>query len=325
MMMIRKMGWLTFGLCLLVRSELLAQPNSSPSPHGQILVVVGAAGEEEYGNAFRQWLARWKAASKNWDYTEIDGTQKETDAAITDRQKVLDWIAKADPQRPRWLVLIGHGTSNQKVSKFNLRGPDLSGEDLSKALDARPGNWVVIDCASCSGPFLPALSKPDRVIVSATKSAAELNYCRFGDYFSKAISDPSSDLDHDETVSVLEAFLSATSQVNEFYRSENRLASEHSLIDDNGDKQGTAATFFRGVRVVKGAEKGKQVDGKLANKATLQWQTGSFSWTEEQIAKRDAIEAKIEEIRRQKSELSEANYYEQLEPLFVELAKMIAQ
>ena len=49
-----------------------------------------------------------------------------------------------------------------------------------------------------------------------------------------------------------------------FYETENRLATEHALIDDNGDSKGTPATFFRGIRPIKRAKDNAAVDGRLA-------------------------------------------------------------
>ena len=36
-----------------------------------------------------------------------------------------------DTQEPLWIVLIGHGTSDWREAKFNLRGPDVSDAELA--------------------------------------------------------------------------------------------------------------------------------------------------------------------------------------------------
>src|SRR5687768_17002490 len=107
---------------------------------------------------------------------------------------------------------------------------------------------VIVNCASGSGPFMNALSAPQRVVITATKSGQEQNFARFGDYFSSSISAPEADLDKDGQTSVLEVFLSAGHRVTEFYEQESRLATEHSLLDDTGDALGTPADWFQGVR-----------------------------------------------------------------------------
>ena len=88
----------------------------------------------------------------------------------------------------------------------------------------------------------------NRVVVTATRSGDEQNFARFGQYLAEAIADPRADLDKDGQVSLLEAFLTASSRVDEYYRTRSQLATEHALLDDNGDRLGTPADWFRGVR-----------------------------------------------------------------------------
>ena len=107
---------------------------------------------------------------------------------------------------------------------------------------------MIVNCASASGPFVNRLSGENRIVVTATKSGTEHNYARFGEYFARAIASPDSDLDHDDEVSVHEAFLRASAEVRQFYETEDRILTEHALIDDNGDGKGTPASMFRGMR-----------------------------------------------------------------------------
>ena len=58
---------------------------------------------------------------------------------------------------------------------------------------------------------------------------------------------PRADLDRDGGVSVLEAFLHASKRVEATFAEEGLLASEHALLEDNGDGLGTSAAFFRGM------------------------------------------------------------------------------
>ena len=50
------------------------------------------------------------------------------------------------------------------------------------------------------------------------------------------------DLDKDDQVSLLEAFLTASVRTAEFYEETSRLATEHALIDDNGDRRSSKPT-----------------------------------------------------------------------------------
>jgi hypothetical protein len=218
-------------------------------------------------------------------------------------------------------------------TKFNLHGPDVSSEMIANALSsnqpskdtlAKP-KWIIVNCSSCSGPFINALSGPDRIIITATKSGAEQNYARFGEYFSRSISDPKADLDHDKSVSLLEAFLLASNQTALFYESDARMASEQSLLDDNGDNRGTPAVFFQGVRPVKAPADNLKLDGLQAKRTILYSFANVTQLDEDQQTKTEAIEDKIEALRGRKKDLSEEDYYQELAKLFREINTIRSQ
>ena len=293
-----------------------------------ILVVIGAAGEEEFGKAFRESGERLRAAFPSDDFSLLDGTDSAQSDEKDHRQQILDWIAKdeskrvdGDPIQERWLVLIGHGTNDRKAAKFNLKGPDISAETITKAIASVKARWLIMDGSSSSGPFINALSGENRIVITATKSGSEQNYARFGEYFSKSITDPSTDLDHDDCVSILEAFLAASNGVAQFYENEGRLASEQALLDDNGDSRGTPAAFYRGARPVKAPADGLKLDGSLASRMIASSFGQPDLRTGDQRAKCEAIADQIELLRSRKKELAEEEYYLELEKLFLQYAK----
>jgi hypothetical protein len=224
-----------------------------------------------------------------------------------------------------WLVLIGHGTFDGKTARFNLRGPDVSAAELAGWLKALARPLAIINCASCSGPFLNDLSGPDRVVITATQSGHEANFARFGEYLSAAIGDPKADLDKDEQVSLLEAYLLASSGVREFYSQEGRLATEHALLDDNGDRLGTPADWFKGVRAVKTAKNGARPDGLRAGQFHLVPGPREEQLPPEARQRRDQIEQELARLRERKAEFSEDDYFHQLEPLLLELSRLYAE
>jgi hypothetical protein len=286
-----------------------------------VLIVVGAPGEPTYGEAFRTWAETWKKAfDTKCDFEYIDGSLDSAAGPSTDRSKIMDWISRADNAHEKWMIFIGHGTSDKDGHKINLRGPDLSAEELSKELNAQSGKrWVIVNCASSSGPFINALSGADRVIITATKSGAEQNYARFGEYMAQSLSDPTADLDHDNCISILECFLAASNRVAQFYANEDRLASEQSLLDDNGDKKGTPAAFYRGARPVKAPADGLKLDGSLANRFIVTRFEGEPELSDDQRTKVDALEMKIETLRTKKKEMPEDEYYRELESILFEI------
>jgi hypothetical protein len=292
------------------------QTNSQPT----VILVVGAPGEDAYGEQFGQWAKIWeKACSEAKAKAVIVGMDK--DPAESDHgrlKKILDAEAKASLAE-LWLVLLGHGTFDGKDAKFNLRGPDLSAVECAEWLRFhRP--LVVINCASASGPFLNALSGPGRVVITATRSGFEQNYAHFGEFLASAMADPAADLDKDGQVSVLEAFLTGSNRAAEFYKNEGRLATEHALLDDNGDGKGTPADWFRGIRATKKAAEGSSVDGLRAHQIHLIRSRQELELPAEIRAERDKIELEIAKLRDLKERIPADDYYRQLEPLMIGLA-----
>ena len=325
-----KLLWLVILLVPIITETALSKtPDESLNqrPRRSILVVIGASGEEEFGKAFLEWSKRWRTVFQSDDFSLIDGTSDTKPGEKEHRLQILDWIGKDSGDSPdgmlqeRWLVLIGHGTHDRTAAKFNLKGPDISADAISKAIAKVKAKWLIIDGSSSSGPFINALSGENRIVITATKSGAEQNYTRFGEYLSQAISDRSTDLDHDDCVSILEAFLAASNRVAQFYENEGRLATEQALLDDNGDGRGTPAAFYRGARPVKAPAKGLKLDGPIASRTLVSSFGEPDLRTNEQRAQSDMIADQIELLRARKKELPEDEYYQELERLFLEIAK----
>lgn len=308
------LAWLLFSLLS------PAQPASSvPS----VLVVVGAPGDAEFGSNFVHQARLWEETSSAAGCRQMTiglSEHSETNDVDILRQTLASEV-KEGPT-PLWLVLIGHGTFDGKEARFNLRGPDVSGSDLALWLKPFSRPLAVIDISSSSAPFMAKLSGTNRVIITATRSGHEQNYTRFGNYFAEAISSLDSDLDKDGQVSLLEAFLTASRRVAEFYKLEGRLASEHALLDDNGDGLGTPADWFHGLRAVKRPKENAGVDGMLARQFILKPSAADASLSAEQRARRDALETQVLLLREKKSQMPEGDYYRQIESLLLELARL---
>jgi hypothetical protein len=313
---------------------LLAALNAPPPPatrpaadtHPTVIVVVGAEGSAEYAPEFARSADRWAAAAKQASAHFIS-VGRDTPTAGPEDKQLLKAALDAEVQKdaaPLWLVLIGHGTFDGKEAKFNLRGPDVSDQELADWLKPCHRPLAVIDCSSSSAPFLNKLSGEGRVIVTATQSGQEIQFARFGDQMSAAIADPAADLDKDGQTSLLEAFLAASHRVEEFYKQNGRLATEHALIDDNGDARGTPANWFQGLRATRAARNNTPLDGTRAHQWHLVMSATEQAMPPELRARRDELELKVEALRARKSTLAEADYYAQLDVLLLELARLYA-
>ena len=318
----RTFRWLLSVFLLSGAFCLNAAETNSPRP--TVIVIAGAAGEEEFGKVFIESAGLWQRAAQK-AHVNFEGIGLTNSAATND----LEIFQAALAREPResamelWIVLLGHGTFDGKEARFNLHGPDLSASALSNALSSFQRPVAIIDASPSSAPFIKALSRTNRVIVTATRSGAEENYTRFGKFISQAIGDPEADLDKDGQTSLLEAFLMASRRVAEFYKSEGRLATEHALLDDNGDGLGTPADWFRGIHAVKKAANNAPLDGMRAHQWHLVRSTADQKLTPEQRARRDALELEIAKLREQKGTMKEEDYYGQLEALLTRLADIV--
>jgi hypothetical protein len=85
------------------------------------------------------------------------------------------------------------------------------------------------------------------------------------------------------------------------------------------------ATFFQGTRAVQAAQQGAEVDGRYAHRFQFGKASAVESLSLEQLARRDQLEQEIERLRQTKSQMSEDAYYEALEPLLIEMARLYAE
>ncbi len=309
-------------------AKATAEPRSNDSERPQvkptIVVLVGHEGSTEYREPFAQWSQRWQVAAERAqaEFHRIGIDPESTERSDRDRTEQLLARLEAKTAAPLWIVLIGHGTSDGKATKFNFRGPDADVETFVRWLSRFERPLAVLNCTSASGPFLKALSAPNRIVVTATQSGFEYQFARFGDYLSQAILETTADLDKDQQVSLLEAYLFASKQVLAFYEQEGRLATEHALLDDNGDGLGTPADWFRGTRAVRRAKDGAAVDGLRANQFCLVESELEQAWTDDQRRQRDELEQKLDQLRNRKAEFSPEAYDNALEELLLQVAPL---
>jgi hypothetical protein len=219
------------------------------------------------------------------------------------------------------VILFGHGAYDGDWAKFNLEGPDLRDLDWAQMLDRLPAQrQVFVNTSAASGPFIEKLSKPNRVVITATRSGEEKYATAFPEYFVEAFLKPEeADLDKNNSVSLLEAFDFSRDRVVRFYESANRLRPEHPLLDDNGDGSGSETPT---------ANSG---DGQLASRTFLAASAASAApapavESSHPLAKEKArLLAEIENLKARKNDLPATEYNRKIEELFIRLAKLNRQ
>jgi len=290
-----------------------------------LLIVVGLAGDPEHGALFTKWGSALADASANVGVmrerlvyladVKDEGAKANGRATREEIEKALAAFAKAaTPEDVVYVVLFGHGSYDGQTARFNLPGRDMTPADFDALLRNVPArNVVFVNTSSSSGPFLEELSGPGRTIITATRSGAEQFTTLFGGYFVEAFSTESSDADKNGRISMLEAFQYARTEVARAYEREGLLATEHAMLDDNGDKNGSQTPSPTGA------------DGKLAASMSLGSAADAAPLPEDptlralHLERRD-LERRVESLRLLKDSMPPAKYASELERLVTDLA-----
>lgn len=265
-----------------------------------VVVVEGLAGDEVYARQFEQQVAAIGAASLSITADNRVHLLRGDDAA---RDRVLVQLdsMKSDMRADDWfaLFLVGHGSFDDYEYKFNIPGPDLTGEDIAALLDALPAtNQLLVNTSSSSGAIADLVKKDNRIVVLATRSGAERHATRFGVYFAGALSDASADIDKNNMISVEEAFRFAQHQVSDFFERNNQLATEHAELDGGDAGRLTLARL--------GATQPAIIDTVLADL----------------IADRDELNEAIEALRLERDDMPVTDYQSALLQRMLELARI---
>ena len=294
-----------------------APKKKSPvDPNKFAVIINGAGGEPEYAKQFDQWTTQLNSVLSErygFDTKQIKVLSERRATAEEVKSTFATLKSQLDANNILFLFLIGHGSYDGKESKFNLVGPDLSATEYNALLSSLPTRRVVVlNMASASGEFIKSLAAKGRIVITATRSGQETNATRFAGFFITALNATDADTDQDGHTSVLEAFVYANRLTEDFYKRAGRLASEHALIDDNGD----------GV----GHDKVEAGEGLLARATYLDSlsvdEAAASVATAKLIKERARLEGEIEQLIARKTNMQEAEYEATLERLFIELAKV---
>jgi hypothetical protein len=290
-----------------------------------LLILVGLGGDAETAKTFHRWGNTLAEASERLGVSAdrlvyLVGEPVEGDARVSGRatkeevtKALTKFAAEAGPDDLVFITLIGHGQWDGRSAKFNMPGPDMGPEDFEVLLKKLKTKQIVfIDTASSSGPFLEALSGPGRTIVAATRSGAEHYTTLFGGFFVDALNSPTADADKNNRISVLEAFQFAKAEVARAYEREGLLATEHPMLDDDGDKKGSAdPSAMAG-------------DGKVAAVLSLGDAGDSGLPSDPKLRalhlERREMERRVEALRLLKDSMEPARYSAELEKLVTDIA-----
>jgi hypothetical protein len=289
-------------------------PTASALPATTYYVTVsGLGGEPDYEQHFAMWAKDIEKAIKTAPDSKVDTLINATREQV---RGALDRVAReSKPQDAVVLMLIGHGSFDGYEYKINLPGPDLAASELATLLDRIPATrQLVVDMTSASGGAIESLRKSNRVVITATKTGTEKNATVFARYWVEALNDPAADSDKNDVVSALEAFRFADKKTAAFYESQNRLATEHAVLEDTGKGEGVRAPS---------PENG---EGMLAAQFPLLRIGATANASKDPaklplIARKEELEQQIDKLKYDKAAIPPDDYKKQLGALLLELAR----
>jgi hypothetical protein len=267
----------------------------------RVLIVSGLGGESSYEQRFQtQAKAVAAAASRSGaamkDVVVISGEQARRTALDPELKKFASSV-KNDDQVV--VVLIGHGSFDGEEYRFNLPGPDITGREILAFLDSMPASqMLVVNATSSSGSVIEQWRKPNRIVITATKSGGERNATRFAEYWVQALSSPEADRDKNEIVTAQEAYDYASRKVADTFKSDAALATEHSRLD--------------------GKNADRIVVARLGSAALLP----SDEQLDAMMKEQGTLETKLDAIKARKGSLAQDEYYNELEKVLLDVAKL---
>ncbi len=282
------------------------------------VTVAGLGGETEFENRFEDWAKQLDKIYKSDPSSKVD-TLYGAQATKANVEAKLRALASTKPDDQVVITLIGHGTFDDREYKLALPGPDISATDLGLLLDKIPARQLIVDMTTSSGGAIPILEKPKRVVIAATKTGTEKSSVAiFPRYWIEALEDPAADTDKNDAISALEAFKYAQAKVDKFFVTQNRLATEHAVIEDAGkgegvkdpstdNGEGRAANTFVLMRLGKAAAIAKDP----AKQALLKHM--------------EELDEKLDELKYEKASIDPQDYRKQLQTLMIDRAQTQAE
>jgi hypothetical protein len=296
--------------------------SSAAAAEHYVVIISGASAGESYAKDYDKWrttlVQTFKTRMKVPDGHLIVLAESLPEKSTRDnvRRVMGDVRAKVGKDDVLLVLLIGHGTYDGETAKFNLVGPDMDSAEWAALLQGVAGKIVLINTTGSSFPFLAELSGRNRVVITATDSAAQRYDTVFPQFFVDALSNDAADLDKNGRVSVWEAFSYASLAVKQYYEQKGQLSTERSLLDDNGDKVGKEA-----------AAPGP--DGAIARAtyfdADVLPPAGADGSLAALVRRKAEIELQIDQLKAKKATMPQEQWDQEFEKLAVELATVTKQ
>ncbi|HVC95070.1 MAG TPA: hypothetical protein VND64_15345 [Pirellulales bacterium] len=226
------------------------------------LIVCGLAGDAEHRKLFAETVEKLYAGLTTRlgfaagevtvlfsdEAVEKDGPAIKASRGGATRELLTEVAATLErtiePDDTLWVFVLGHAHYDGRASWLNLPGSDVNQLEFGKLfspIHCREQAFFITTAAS--GFFLKPLSAPGRIVVAATEPDLEVNETMFPHKLAKALTEPPPmaqfDVDGDGRATLLDAYLWAARETAQEYAGSELLATEHAVLDDDGDGRGT--------------------------------------------------------------------------------------
>jgi hypothetical protein len=266
-----------------------------------VFIVAGLGGEPAYEKKFQEEATAIAAAAEKLtgDKARVKVLMGKDATRDNVRRDFRAFASATSPDDQAMVVLIGHGSFDGDDYRFNLPGPDLTGNELSQLFELISArDQLIVSATSASGAMADRWKRNRRVVVTATKSGGERTATRFGQYWVEALTSAEADVNKDQIVNANEAFQYASRKVADGFKSDVSLATEHSRLEGDTAARFTVARFGDAALYSNDPEVAKM------------------------LTERGTIERDLDAVKQKKATLVADQYYDQLEGVLVRLAML---
>jgi len=284
---------------MLIRSATITTLFFASFAHAELyyLIVGGLGGQSSYEERFVAQtdslaIAARRTLGDEARVSVLSGDAASREALTSELVRLAEVTTASDSIA---IFLLGHGSYDGEMYKFNLPGPDIDGDAFAALLSAIPaGKQLVVNATSASGAILESWAGDGRTLITATRTGGERNATRFSEHWATALSSDEADANKNGAITAQEAFEFAERKVSDSYESAGTLATEHPQLV--GDAPGAF------------------------NVALLETRIATTVELEGLIGELGILEEDIDRLRSRREEMATDIYLGELQDLLLELA-----
>jgi hypothetical protein len=237
-------------------------PGADPAQLRRAVILCGLPGDADHRKLFAETIeglysalttrhgfaAGRVAVLFGGETNEQDGPALRASRGPATRERLTETAAELErdlqPGDALWVFVFGHAHFDGRHSWLNLAGPDMNQLEFGKLFEpVRCREQAFFITTPASGYFIKPLSVRGRAVIVATEADFEVNETIFPHKLVKLLVEPPAlaefDIDGDGRATLFDAYLGAARDTAQEYAAGELLATEHALLDDDGDGRGT--------------------------------------------------------------------------------------